>query len=381
MNSYKINFNKPNIFDKELEYIQDAYRDGKVSGDGKFTKMCNNFLENKIGVKKALLTTSCTHALEMTALLLDIKQGDEIICPSYTFVSTINAFVIMGAKPVFCDIREDTKNIDEKLIPELITNKTKAIVIVHYAGVSCEMSKIIDIAEKYNIAVVEDSAQAIDSEYNNKKLGSFGDFACLSFHETKNFSMGEGGALLINNEKYIERAEIIREKGTNRSKFFRGEIDKYSWVDKGSSYLPSDINAAVLWRQFELYDTIQLKRKNIFNWYKGNLESLENKGFLQTPFIPENCKQNYHMFYLILKSEKERNGLMDYLKSEGILAVFHYLPLHQSEYYTKIYGRLSLPKTEKVSKRLLRLPFYYNLKKNEVNLICQKIINFFHSYG
>jgi dTDP-4-amino-4,6-dideoxygalactose transaminase len=380
MNTYKISFNQPNVFDKEFEYIHDAYNEGKVSGDGKYTKKCNQFLEEKLDVKKALLTTSCTHALEMAALLLNIKEGDEVICPSYTFVSTINAFILSGAKPVFCDIREDTKNINEKLIPSLITEKTKAIVVVHYAGVSCEMDEIMMIARKHNVAVIEDAAQAIDSEYNNKKAGSFGDMACLSFHETKNFSMGEGGALLINNKKYIERAEIIREKGTNRSKFFRGEVDKYSWVDIGSSYLPSDINAAILWRQFELFDEIQMKRKKIYNWYKEKLIHLENEDLLKTPIIPTSCKPNYHMFYLILESEKIRNKLMDYLKSEGILAVFHYLPLHKSEFFRKMYGELSLPITENISKTLIRLPFYYNLSQEEIDLVCRKIISFFNSY-
>jgi len=377
MNSYKILFNKANLFSKELKYIRDAYKSAKLSGDGKYTRKCHTFLEQRLKVNKTLLTTSCTHALEMSALLAGIKEGDEIICPSYTFVSTANAFVLYGAVPVFCDIRRDTLNIDAQKIEKLITSKTKAIVVVHYAGIPCEMDQVMALAKKYNLWVIEDAAQAIDSEYKGKKAGSFGDFACLSFHETKNFTMGEGGALLVNNHALEERAEIIREKGTNRSKFFRGEIDKYSWVDVGSSFLPSDINAAILWRQLELFDHIQQKRKGIYELYDYYLSSLVKRGCFETPIIPDHIQSNYHMYYLLLKSEETRNQLMDYLKSRGVLAVFHYLPLHKSAYYRNHYPSVDLPVTEQVSRTLLRLPFYYSLKKRQIQYICKEIFNYF----
>ncbi|PNR94762.1 dTDP-4-amino-4,6-dideoxygalactose transaminase [Petrotoga sp. 9PWA.NaAc.5.4] len=371
-----IPFNRQNLFGKELEYIKDAYNSGKVSGDGKYTKMCSKFMEEIFNSKKILLTTSCTHALELAALLADIKEGDEVILPSYTFVSTANAFVLRGAKIVYCDIREDNLNIDENKIEGLITEKTKAISPVHYAGVACEMDTIMHIAKKYNLIVVEDAAQAVDAKYKDKYLGTIGNFGCYSFHETKNFSSGEGGAISINDEKYIKRAEIIREKGTNRSQFFRGEVDKYTWVDIGSSYLPSDINAAVLYNQFENMENINNKRKEIYNTYYNGLKDLQDQNKLRLPIINDYAKSNYHLFYILLNREEERNGLMDYLKANGILSVFHYIPLHESPYSMKKFGSFSLPVTENLSRRLLRLPMYYSLKLEEVNYIVEKI----HSY-
>jgi dTDP-4-amino-4,6-dideoxygalactose transaminase len=371
-----IPFNRQNLFGKELEYIKDAYNSGKVSGDGKYTKMCSRFMEERFNSKKILLTTSGTHALELAALLADIKEGDEVILPSYTFVSTANAFVLRGAKIVYCDIREDNLNIDENKIEDLITEKTKAISPVHYAGVACEMDTIMHIAKKHNLIVVEDAAQGVDAKYKDKYLGTIGDFGCYSFHETKNFSSGEGGAISINDEKYIKRAEIIREKGTNRSQFFRGEVDKYTWVDIGSSYLPSDINAAVLYNQFENMENINNKRKEIYNAYYNGLKDLQDQNKLRLPIINDFAKTNYHMFYIILNSEEERNGLMDYLKANGILSVFHYIPLHESPYSREKFGNFSLPVTENLSRRLLRLPMYYSLKLEEVNYIVDKI----HSY-
>ncbi len=371
-----IPFNRQNLFGKELEYIKDAYNSGKVSGDGKYTKMCSRFMEERFNSKKILLTTSGTHALELAALLADINEGDEVILPSYTFVSTANAFVLRGAKIVYCDIREDNLNIDENKIEDLITEKTKAISPVHYAGVACEMDTIMHIAKKHNLIVVEDAAQGVDAKYKDKYLGTIGDFGCYSFHETKNFSSGEGGAISINDEKYIKRAEIIREKGTNRSQFFRGEVDKYTWVDIGSSYLPSDINAAVLYNQFENMENINNKRKEIYNAYYNGLKDLQDQNKLRLPIINDFAKTNYHMFYIILNSEEERNGLMDYLKANGILSVFHYIPLHESPYSREKFGNFSLPVTENLSRRLLRLPMYYSLKLEEVNYIVDKI----HSY-
>ena len=373
-----IPFNKQNLFGKELEYIKDAYNNGKVSGDGKYTKMCSRFMEERFNSRKILLTTSGTHALELAALLADIKEGDEVILPSYTFVSTANAFVLRGAKLVYCDIREDNLNIDENKIEGLITEKTKAIVPVHYAGVACEMDKIMQIAKEYDLIIIEDAAQGVDAKYKDKYLGTIGDFGCYSFHETKNFSSGEGGAISINNEKYIKRAEIIREKGTNRSQFFRGEVDKYTWVDIGSSYLPSDINAAVLYNQFENMENINNKRKEIYNAYYNGLKDLQDQNKLRLPIINDFAKTNYHMFYIILNSEEERNGLMDYLKADGIHSVFHYIPLHESPYSREHFGNFSLPVTENLSRRLLRLPMYYSLKLEEVNYIIEKIFGYFY---
>ena len=372
-----IPFNKQNLFGKELDYIKDAFENGKVSGDGKYTKLCNKFMEDRFNSNKILLTTSGTHALEMAAILSEIKEGDEVIIPSYTFVSTANAFALRGAKIVYCDIREDNLNIDENKIEKLITEKTKAIVPVHYAGVACEMDKIMEIAKKYNLIVIEDAAQGVDAKYKDKYLGTIGDFGCYSFHETKNFSAGEGGAISINNPKYLERAEIIREKGTNRNQFFRGQVDKYTWVDIGSSYLPSDINAAVLYNQFENIEKINNKRKEIYDTYYNELKELEQEKKLRLPIINEFSTTNHHMFYILLNSEDERNNLMDFLKENDILSVFHYIPLHESKYSKKEFGEYKLPNTENLSRRLLRLPMFYSLEIEKVKYISKKIKEYF----
>lgn len=373
-----IGFNKPPFTGNEFIYMQDALAKGKISGDGIYTKRCHEWLEKTLGVKKVLLTTSCTHALEMAAILLDIKLGDEIIAPSFTFVSTVNAFVLRGAKVKFVDIRPDTMNIDENLIEAAINEKTKAIVIVHYAGLACNMDKIQSLAQKYNIPIIEDAAQAILSTYNGKCLGTFGDIATLSFHETKNLSMGEGGAILINNPKYIERAEIIREKGTDRSKFFRGEVDKYTWVDVGSSYLPSDLNAAYLWAQLEQADKIINYRLNVWNRYYNGLQDLVNQGYFTIPSIPSNCKHNGHIFFIKLPNIEIRHKLIEFLKSKGILAIFHYVPLHSStagKLYSELVGTDIYTTTE--SERILRLPLYYGITDNEVDYIIMQITTFF----
>jgi len=372
-----IPFNKQNLFGKELDYIKDAFENGKISGDGKYTKLCNKFMEDRFKSNKILLTTSGTHALEMAAILSEIKEGDEVIIPSYTFVSTANAFALRGAKLVYCDIRKDNLNIDENEIEKVITEKTKAIVPVHYAGVACEMDKIMEIAKKYNLIVIEDAAQGVDAKYKDKYLGTIGDFGCYSFHETKNFSAGEGGAISINNPKYLERAEIIREKGTNRNQFFRGQVDKYTWVDIGSSYLPSDINAAVLYNQFENIEKINNKRKEIYDTYYNELKELEQEKKLRLPIINEFSTTNHHMFYILLNSEDERNNLMDFLKENDILSVFHYIPLHESKYSKKEFGEYKLPNTENLSRRLLRLPMFYSLEIEKVKYISKKIKEYF----
>lgn len=371
-------FNVPPFTGKEMDYIKQAVDAHKICGDGQFTKNCNEWLEQKTGAAKALLTTSCTHATELAALLADIKPGDEVIMPSYTFVSTADAFVLRGAVPVFVDIRPDTMNIDETLIEAAVTEKTRAIVPVHYAGVSCEMDTIMEIAKKYNLMVIEDAAQGIMSTYKGKPLGTIGDFGCFSFHETKNFSMGEGGALLIQDEKYIEDAEIFREKGTNRSKFFRGQIDKYTWVNYGSSYLPSELNAAYLWAQLELADEITKARMDRWNQYYRILQPLEQAGMIELPVVPSDCTHNAHMFYIKTKNLEERSALISYLKENGILAVFHYIPLHTAPAGIK-YGRFQGEDryTTKESERLLRLPMYYTLKEDEVDYICEKVKEFY----
>lgn len=374
----KIDFNVPPFTGKELEYIQEAVKCGKICGDGCFTKKCNEWFEKQTGAAKVLLTTSCTHATEMAALLLEIKPGDEVIMPSFTFVSTADAFVLRGAKVIFVDIRPDTMNLDENLIETAITDRTRAIVPVHYAGVSCEMDKIMEIAKKYKIAVVEDAAQGVMSTYNGKALGTIGDFGCYSFHETKNYSMGEGGALLIRDDKYNEAAEIIREKGTNRAKFFRGQIDKYTWVDQGSSYLPSDMNAAYLWAQLETAETILKDRLHTWDLYYELLCGLEEDGLISRPIVPQNCQHNAHMFYLKVKDLKERTQLIDFLKKQGILAVFHYIPLHTAPAGQK-FGRFHGEDryTTKESERLVRLPMYYGLEEEKVLYITDKIKKFF----
>ncbi len=372
-----ISFNVPPYVGKEKEYIEQAIEKKKICGDGEFTKKCNEWLENKTGTSKALLTTSCTHATEMTALLSDIKPGDEVIMPSYTFVSTADAFVLRGAKVVFVDIRPDTMNIDEKLIEEAITDKTKAIVPVHYAGVSCEMDTIMDIAKRHNLKVIEDAAQGVMSEYKGKALGTIGDYGCYSFHETKNYSMGEGGALLIRNPEDVERAEIIREKGTNRSKFFRGQIDKYTWVAAGSSYLPSELNAAYLYAQLEQADKIYQDRMNSWNRYYEMLSDLEQAGKIQLPVVPKECKHNAHMFYIKAKDLEERTALIDFLRANGVSSVFHYIPLHSAPAGMEL-GRFNGEDryTTKESERLLRLPMYYGLGDN-VEYVAEKVKAYF----
>jgi len=375
-----IPFNKQTILGKEFDYITDAYEAGTITGDGKYTRLCTEFMENKFRAKKVFLTTSCTSALELAALMINVESGNEIIMPSYTFVSTVNAFVLRGAKPVFCDIRSDNLNIDETRIEELITDKTKAIVPVHYAGVSCDMDVINKLAEDHNLYVIEDAAQGVNAKYREDYLGTLGDFGCYSFHGTKNYSMGEGGALLVNKEQYFERAEIIREKGTNRKKFLRGQVDKYTWVDIGSSYLPSDILAAVLWCQLEHLNKIQTKRRQIYEYYYSGLKLLEEKGILRLPVINDFAESNYHMFYILLNSMKERTSLISYLGKQGVQSVFHYIPLHKSDYYRKNYEEVNLPVTEELSERLLRLPMYYSLSLMELKKVVDLIINWSTEY-
>lgn len=365
----RIPFNVPPCVGNELEHIKEAIEAHKICGDGAFTKKCNKWLEDQYHTSKALLTTSCTHALEMGALLSDIKPGDEVIMPSYTFVSTADAFVLRGAKIVFVDIRPDTFNINEQLIEAAVTPKTRAIVPVHYAGVGCEMDVIMDIAKRHNLYVVEDAAQGIQSTYRGQALGTIGDFGCFSFHETKNLSMGEGGALLIKDPANVERAEIIREKGTNRSQFFRGEIDKYTWMDAGSSYLPSELNAAYLYAQLECADKIYDDRMDTWNTYYANLKELAEAGHIELPFVPEHCTHNAHMFYIKAKDLDERTELMSFLKSNEVGAVFHYIPLHSApagRKFGEFHGEDVY--TTKESERLLRLPLYYGIgdKKYEV---------------
>lgn len=373
-----IPFNVPPCVGSEEKYIAEAIANHKLCGDGEFTKKCNAKLEEMTGTSKALLTTSCTHATEMAAILSDIKPGDEVIMPSYTFVSTANAFVLRGATVVFVDIRPDTMNIDETKIEEAITEKTKAIVPVHYAGVSCEMDTIMEIAGKYNLKVIEDAAQGIMSTYKGRPLGTIGDYGCFSFHETKNISMGEGGALLIADPANIENAEIVREKGTNRSKFFRGQIDKYSWVEAGSSYLPSELNAAYLWGELESADKIYEDRMNTWNYYDKALEKLEESGKIERPVIPDGCVHNAHMYYIKAKDLEERTQLLAYLKENGVAAVFHYIPLHSAAAGMK-YGRFSGEDkyTTKESERLLRLPLYYGMKEEDREKVVKCIEAFY----
>ena len=377
-----INFNVPPYVGDEITYIQDAITTGKICGDGKYTKKCNAWLEEKLGTSKALLTTSCTHALEMAAVLCKIELGDEVILPSYTFVSTGDAFVQRGARLKYVDIRPDTMNIDENKIEAAITERTKAIVPVHYAGVSCEMDVITKIAQKYNLFVVEDAAQGVLSYYKDRPLGTIGDFGCYSFHETKNYSMGEGGALLIREKENIEQAEIIREKGTNRSKFFRGQVDKYTWVDYGSSYLPSELNAAYLWAQLSKSDVIMEDRMRSWNHYYTALGDLEAREKISRPYIPKECKHNAHMFYIKVRDIEERTRLIQYLKEHGVLAVFHYIPLHTSpagKKYGDFCGKDEY--TTKESERLIRLPMYYGLKEDEITYVCDLIYKFYQIVG
>lgn len=365
-NPISIPFNRPCFAGNEQKYIAQAIANGHISGDGPFTGKCHAFLERDLGVPKALLTTSCTHALEMAALLLDIGPGDEVVVPSFTFVSTVNAFVLRGARPVFIDIRPDTLNLDENRLEPLITKRTKAVVVVHYAGVGCEMDAIVDIAARRGLAVVEDNAHGLFGKYRGKFLGTFGCLAAQSFHETKNLSCGEGGALVINDPKFIERAEIIREKGTNRSRFFRGQVDKYTWVDLGSSYLPSDILAAILYAQFEVRDLIQANRQRIWEYYYTHLENWAQEHNVRLPIFPPYCEHPYHLFYLLLPSLEHRQAVAAHLRRRGILSVFHYLPLHLSKMGLQFGGRKgACPVTEDMSDRLLRLPFYNELTESE----------------
>ena len=373
-----IPFNKPPYVGTEPEYMMKAISNRKICGDGEFTKKCNTWIEEKTGTSKALLTTSCTQALEMAALLTDIEPGDEVIMPSFTFVSTANAFVLRGARIVFVDIRPDTQNIDEKLIENAITDRTKAIVPVHYAGVGCEMDTILEIGRKHGIRVVEDAAQGVMSTYKGRGLGSLGDFGCYSVHETKNYSMGEGGAILIRNEADIERAEIVREKGTDRSRFLRGQVDKYTWVDCGSSYLPSDINAAYLWAQLEEADKINQDRLASWNMYYERLKPLEEKGILQLPYIPAECEHNAHMFYIKTGGLEERTALTAYLKDAGVGSAFHYVPLHSApagERFGVMAGEDRY--TTNTYERLLRLPMYYGLTEEEIEKACNRIMEFY----
>lgn len=376
--SYRIPFNRPTVTNLEGKHLLESISSRKWSGDGPFTKSCHELLESSLGVGKALLTTSCTHALELAALLLDVEPGDEVIMPSFTFVSTANAFVLRGAKPVFVDVRADTLNLDEKLVRHAITTRTKAIVPVHYAGVGCAMDEIMSIAMEHGIPVVEDNAHGLFGKYRNRWLGTFGCLATLSFHETKNFTCGEGGALLINDSALIQRAEIIREKGTNRSRFFRGEVDKYSWVDVGSSYLPADLLASFLFAQLSSRDKIQSLRKQVWMRYWNRLGEWAGRHDIRLPVVPPECGQAWHMFYLLMPDETARARLISLLKAKGILSVFHYLPLHLSEMGSRYGGKPGdCPVTEDVSEQLVRLPFFTGLSEAEQNEVCETMMSDF----
>ncbi len=378
MSNFRVPFNVPTVVGTEEKYLSEAIASKKLCGDNKYTKLCNKLIEDTYKAQKALLTPSCTHALELAAILCDIKPGDEVIMPSFTFVSTANAFVLRGAKIVFVDIRPDTQNIDEKLIEAAITDKTKVIVPVHYAGVSCEMDYILEIAKHHNLKIVEDAAQGVNAFYKDKALGTIGDFGTYSFHETKNYTMGEGGALLVRDEMNNIRSEIIREKGTNRAEFLLGMVDKYTWVSEGSSYLPSELGAAFLYGQLLDADKINDKRIKIYNHYYKNLKDLEDKEVINLPIVPDHCRHNAHMFYLKVKDIDERTALIEYLKSNGVLSVFHYVPLHSSPFGLKcsrfcgedIY-------TTKTSETLIRLPMYMDMTHDDVELVCELIHSFF----
>ena len=375
-----IKFNSVPYTGKELGYIEEAIKSNKICGDGEFTKKCNAWIEEKTGVSKTLLTTACSTALDMSAMLADIKPGDEVILPSFTFVSTANAFVLRGATLVFVDIRPDTQNIDEKLIEDAITDKTKAIVPVHYAGVGCEMDTILDIAKRHNLIVVEDAAQGVMSSYKGRALGSIGDYGCYSFHETKNYSMGEGGALLRRDAEAVDKAEIMREKGTDRSRFLRGQVDKYTWVEMGSSYLPSDMNAAYLWAQLEMADEINNNRLASWNSYYEQLSELAADGKIELPVLPEECKHNAHMFYIKAKDLDERTALISYLKDNGVNAVFHYVPLHSApagRRFGRMHGEDKY--TTVTYERLLRLPMYYNLDPADLEHVCDTVKAFYRN--
>ena len=373
-----IDFNIPPYTGKELSYIEDSIRRKKICGDGIYTQKCSQWMKDSFHVNQAFLTTSCTHALEMASVLSDIQPGDEVILPSYTFVSTADAFVQRGASLVFVDIRPDTMNIDETLIEEAVTSRTKAIVPVHYAGVSCEMDTIMEIAKRHDLKVVEDAAQGFSSTYKGRFLGTIGDFGCLSFHETKNISMGEGGALMFQDPSYQERAEILREKGTDRSKFFRGQVDKYTWQDYGSSYLPSDMNAAYLWAQLEEAEHITKDRLNSYAFYEEALKDLADKEYLEQPFVPEDCVHNAHMYYIKLPDLQTRTAFIRYMSEHGVMCVFHYIPLHSApagQKYGRFYGEDRF--TTKESERLVRLPMYYQLTQRDKSYIVETIHDFF----
>jgi dTDP-4-amino-4,6-dideoxygalactose transaminase len=375
--SAHIPFNRANLTGNEFLYISKALETGHISGDGRFTRQCSALLERELGAAKALLTTSCTHALEMAALLLDIEPGDEVIVPSFTFVSTVNAFVLRGARPIFCDVRPDTLNIDDKQIEALVTPRTKAILAVHYAGVGCEMDSILAIGERHGIAVVEDNAHGLLGKYKGKYLGTFGCLATQSFHETKNFTCGEGGALLVNDTRFIERAEIIREKGTNRNRFFRGQVDKYTWVDLGSSYLLSDVLAAFLFAQLEHRKRIQVDRRRIWETYNEELAGWAFKNGAGLPFVPEHCEQPWHMFYVLMPSLEARQAFIAHLKQDDIVSVFHYVPLHLSEMGRKFGGKEGVcPVTERVSGCLVRLPFYNGLNEADQAHVVSAVLEF-----
>jgi dTDP-4-amino-4,6-dideoxygalactose transaminase len=375
--SISIPFNKPYVEGRELTYIREAIAKGKLSGDGTFTKKCHSFFETRYGFRRSLLTTSCTDALEMAALLLDIREGDEVIVPAFTFVSTANAFALRGAKLVFADSLPNHPNIDPQQVKELITQRTKAICVVHYAGMACDMDSIIETAANVGAVVVEDAAQAVDSYYKGRPLGSFGTFSAFSFHETKNIICGEGGLIAINNPEYVQRAEVVREKGTNRSAFFRGEIDKYGWVDIGSSFLPSDVLAAYLWGQLECLDDIQQRRKAISARYKRRLDVLAKRDYFEIPQLPMHATDNGHMFYIVCRSLTERTNLIAALRTSGILATFHYLSLHSSPYFTDRHDGRVLPNSDHFADCLVRLPLFYELSDEQVDFICACIEAFF----
>jgi len=375
--NYAIPFNHSSVMGRELDYITEALKIGQIAGDQSFTQRCQRLLEEALQVPKALLTTSGTHALELAAMLLDLQPGDQVIVPSFTFVSTVNAFVLRGACPIFTDIRRDTLNMDEAQVERLVTPRTKVIVPVHYAGVGCEMDVIMDVASRHGIAVVEDNAHGLFGRYRGRKLGTFGDFSAQSFHETKNFTCGEGGALLLNDTRYIERAEILREKGTNRARFFRGQVDKYTWVDIGSSYVMSDVLAAFLYGQLEVWQQIQHKRRRVWEYYDRHLGDWARERGIRRPVVPPHCDQAYHMYYLLLPSQEQRTALIEHLKKRGILSVFHYMPLHLSVMGRKFGGKPgACPVTEDVSQRLLRLPFYNTLSELQQEKVVAALLEF-----
>ena len=373
-----IPFNIPPFTGNEMKYIREAVDNQKICGDGPFTKRCSAWMEEHTGTSRALLTTSCTHANELAVLLLDLQPGDEVIMPSFTFVSSADAYVLRGAVPVFVDIRPDTMNIDENLIEDAITERTKAIEVVHYAGVGCNMDKIMEIADKYHLYVIEDAAQAVNAYYNGKALGTFGDFGCYSFHETKNYSMGEGGALLIRDPGYIDAAEIIREKGTNRSQYYRGQVDKYTWMNYGSSYLPSDMNAAYLWAQLELAEAINAKRISVWNYYQEALRELVDRGLIEVPYVPKECTHNAHMFYVKTKDLQERTDFIAFMDQKGIMTPFHYVPLHTApagRKYARFHGEDRYTTSE--SDRLVRLPLFYAITEEQMEYVVRMTKEFY----